>query len=852
MSVSRICENQRHIQSILRYWFGQYESPEMSRKKLWMISSKDALHRRTVDAQIATQFGSLLLDLVGDRCAIDSSSSSPPLPSRLTEWCDETTTTTDFTKTTSEQNNNMIYGYQGKLAAIIVLDQFSRHVHRFLLEQQKAVVETTPTIGDHPTLPGHVLLLFQSLPDQSTVDAMAYQTAVLLKQRHAVELNTNVIPTAMAIFALLPYRHRSTLESMQYTQQQTLQLATMATAAHQSDTRLIQRFRQATNRRFSDLLDETARQAGSGSNGCHSIQSSSTKGDDKATKTEISSLTYYDDATILEHFPFTADLATASNHIVHQTIRHFLAKFGILPDPHATTGTTTATTTMATRRIKRPIVISLSGGVDSMVIAAVLAHLKEHCGYPDLHIVAVHIDYANRPESAAEAAYVQRYCHDHAIEFHCRRIDEVTRGITARDRYERIAREIRYTFYKETVSACLNYLDITQTASTATAAALKASQVGVLLGHHRGDLRENVLSNAHKGCGPLDLSGMTASSCNDGVTLYRPLLPLEKLAILDYAHTFGVPYFKDTTPHWSTRGKLRNKLLPLLEEIYGEGSMNNLSNLAVESDECRALLRSVMIQPFMDRIVYQPMGITFPTAPWKEQGPFFWKFVLREALHSAGLGMFTDKSVESFMKRACIATNIIREGWLQCRKDVAVYLRGDGQVFVLYPTSFPWNKKDYYDCAGLTVAYGPENSAQIGPWRVTAELCSGENSQLSPDHIKLALEQKAFSSMETFMKGNYEYYLQVPTWKNGKDEFVPRPLVFTKFLKRFRPRAWKNIDPKIQDTLPLLGNNEASIKALDDPVGCGAVHTDHENNISATPVLCAKISLRLGDSAPTS
>lgn len=45
-----------------------------------------------------------------------------------------------------------------------------------------------------------------------------------------------------------------------------------------------------------------------------------------------------------------------------------------------------------------------------------------------------------------------------------------------------------------------------------------------------GDLRENVISNAHKGCGPLDLSGMTSVSKNDGVTLFRPLLPLEKVS----------------------------------------------------------------------------------------------------------------------------------------------------------------------------------------------------------------------------------------------------------------------------------------------------------------------------------
>jgi hypothetical protein len=219
-----------------------------------------------------------------------------------------------------------------------------------------------------------------------------------------------------------------------------------------------------------------------------------------------------------------------------------------------------------------------------------------------------------------------------------------------------------------------------------------------MLGHHRGDLRENVLSNAHKGCGPLDLSGMTAVSKNDGVTIYRPLLPLEKKYVFDYAHTFGVPYFKDTTPHWSTRGKLRNKLLPLLQEIYGDGSMDNLSRLATESDEARELLHRAILGPFLNQVTQYPMGISFATQPWKNQGLFFWKFVLREALHGVGLGMFRDKSVISFLER--IQVDKPREGWLQCRRDYAVFLRRDGQVFVLYPDTFPFQKEDQFQCVG--------------------------------------------------------------------------------------------------------------------------------------------------------
>lgn len=149
-----------------------------------------------------------------------------------------------------------------------------------------------------------------------------------------------------------------------------------------------------------------------------------------------------------------------------------------------------------------------------------------------LYHYVVHIDYGNRPEASAEADFVRRYCESLDIEFKCRTIEEVTRGVTSRNEYERISRDIRYTTYREAVAKARSDLN------------KEEMTVGVMLGHHRGDLRENVLSNAHKGSGPLDLSGMTAVSRNDGVTLFRPLLSLEKSFVFDYAHAFGVPYFK--------------------------------------------------------------------------------------------------------------------------------------------------------------------------------------------------------------------------------------------------------------------------------------------------------------------
>jgi len=74
--------------------------------------------------------------------------------------------------------------------------------------------------------------------------------------------------------------------------------------------------------------------------------------------------------------------------------------------------------------------VSLSGGVDSMVIAQVLVLLASR--YP-ITVTAVHIDYGNRQESAAECDFVKRWCEDRGIEFVKRRIDEVRRGVTDRD-----------------------------------------------------------------------------------------------------------------------------------------------------------------------------------------------------------------------------------------------------------------------------------------------------------------------------------------------------------------------------------------------------------------------------------
>jgi tRNA(Ile)-lysidine synthetase-like protein len=657
-----IRNNRTAIQSVLEYWFGQY-APEKSQKMLWMIAASSKEHLEKIDTEIASRFKGLLRDL-----SSSSDDGKNPSSIRWEQWC---------------LDPDGIYGAHGKIAAIIVLDQFSRHILRHYENKNNNLLQQK-----------------QPLPTKESLDQMALATAELLVKDHQAELDCGMVPLPMRVFALMPYRHASTMESVRYVQQ----IVEVMAALEEQNEAMVGRFRKATNRRLAVLQDDQRRMGTAGGNDKgNDNDNGNDKGKDNqdgapaSTGNEAQKL--FSDDDILETFPFEADMTPALEHPIHKTIVQFLADQGIHSSNTSRGKAKKGDAPMApspSSPKKAGIIVSLSGGVDSMAIACVLAHLKASCGYDHLTILAVHIDYANRPESEAEADYVRRYCEDildtGSIEFTCRRIDEVTRGITARDDYERIAREIRYTSYREAVARAKDAMGLVSKVDR------NQTIVGVMLGHHRGDLRENVLSNAHKGCGPLDLSGMTAVSKNDGITLYRPLLPLEKSFVFDYAHKFGVPYYKDTTPHWSTRGKLRNKLIPLLEEIYGDGSMNNLSNLAVESDECRALMNKSMIEPFLKTVVHKPMGIVFDTASWKDQPLFFWKVVLREALHSVGLGMFSDKSVVAFLER--IRAQKIKAAWLQCRKDYGVYLQLDGRILVLYPSSFPWSKKDAYGLDG--------------------------------------------------------------------------------------------------------------------------------------------------------
>jgi tRNA(Ile)-lysidine synthetase-like protein len=202
---------------------------------------------------------------------------------------------------------------------------------------------------------------------------------------------------------------------------------------------------------------------------------------------------------------------------------------------------------------ERPILISLSGGVDSMVCS----HLIKHHA-PCATVVAVHINYTNRPQCADEVEVLKYWCKVVGIPLYVRNIDEINRGPCMehelRDLYETYTRNVRYGTYKTVARSEVAGSGVPQ----------------VILGHNYDDCLENIMTNIASKNKYDNLWGMSYSVLQDGIEFVRPLLKVPKDMIYAYAHEHNIPYLPNSTPIWSQRGQIRNDIVPALDKWNGQ------------------------------------------------------------------------------------------------------------------------------------------------------------------------------------------------------------------------------------------------------------------------------------------
>lgn len=195
--------------------------------------------------------------------------------------------------------------------------------------------------------------------------------------------------------------------------------------------------------------------------------------------------------------------------------------------------------------LSRPLAL-VSGGPDSTALLCVLAGLGARP-------VALHVDHGLRgEESRGDAEFVRGLCGELGLECEVREP-----GLAEGPGLQERARERRYSLAGE------------------LAREIGASTVAT--GHTADDVAETVLMNLARGAGTRGAAGIPPVRGE----ISRPLIDTRRPEVLRYLDSLGQGYRTDPTnalPKYS-RNRLRNEVLPVLEELY-PGARANIARAA--------------------------------------------------------------------------------------------------------------------------------------------------------------------------------------------------------------------------------------------------------------------------------
>jgi tRNA(Ile)-lysidine synthetase-like protein len=271
----------------------------------------------------------------------------------------------------------------------------------------------------------------------------------------------------------------------------------------------------------------------------------------------------------------------------------------------------------------KKFIVSLSGGVDSMVLISVISYL----GY---EVIGVHLNYNNRVETKDEERFLKEWCNFNNIKLYVENINTIKRADSGnRRQYELETKNIRFNFYKKILE--------------------KESCEYIILGHHKDDIVENIFANVCRGRYILDLAVIKYKSIVNGVTIGRPLIEIYKKEIFDFASDNNIPYFIDTTPGWSIRGKYRNEIYPRLEDAFSKSVKNNLLGLSRQSYEWNELIMKQIVDPFMEKVKFCDKLVEFNVEKYIDFPLCFWSIVFMKIFYYYGINCPSRKAIKTFM-----------------------------------------------------------------------------------------------------------------------------------------------------------------------------------------------------------
>ena len=269
------------------------------------------------------------------------------------------------------------------------------------------------------------------------------------------------------------------------------------------------------------------------------------------------------------------------------------------------------------------VLVSLSGGVDSMVLTSILKSLN-------IHFICCHINYNNREESKYEQHFLINWCTHNNIHIYVNEITHIKRGETNRNEYETQTKNIKYQLYQDLTN--LYHCN------------------AIFLAHHKDDVAENVFNNIMRGRTSItSLKGMEKIKKIFNLQVCRPMLDFRKDEIYRLSDKYQIPYFLDTTPDWSCRGQMRRQIFPKCEKCYSNKFMDSLNKLGEESKQINEVLEKYIINSIIKNSEFGKFGFII----YKEEklrDRFILQTILRLCCNKVNLSI-SNKAINNLLEK---------------------------------------------------------------------------------------------------------------------------------------------------------------------------------------------------------
>ena len=252
------------------------------------------------------------------------------------------------------------------------------------------------------------------------------------------------------------------------------------------------------------------------------------------------------------------------------------------------------------------LILALSGGIDSMVLADLL--LKSKADF-----VVAHCNFHLRgEESNGDEQFVREFAERNALRLFVKHFETEAFAKQQGISIEMAARDLRYAWFEE-LRQQLGYDKI-------------------VVAHHADDQAETFFINLLRGAGLRGLKGMQPQNGD----IIRPLLWASREQIHQYAVENNITWREDHTNAETIylRNKIRNQLLPAFDELHPEarqGLYKSMEHLSAENELYRELLKEKLSQ-----IVTCDDGVQKVKVPEPVEGPTLSYQLLFEWLRNYG------------------------------------------------------------------------------------------------------------------------------------------------------------------------------------------------------------------------